>query len=312
MSANTWTLTLQEHRQKRKAQGLAFLNETVKIACLGFVCVAILVPIYFMFVISVKDQVQFAQHPFVLTRPMHFENFRKAFGAVGPFIWRTLFIAVVATVLTVFLGSVCAFVFAQFSFTGKNAFFGYIIVLMMIPGILNLIPLYVLVTTIDSMMRDLSSAIGKVTGAAPPLRFLNTLWAVIIPAVAGGQIMMIFVLRTFFESQPKALFESARIDGAGLFQTYWHLAFPLAKPIIGTMAILNLVALWNEYIWPLIVLQKDNYTVAVGLKFMEGQQYVEYGPLMAGYLICSIPLVILFLFSMRLFIEGLSSGAIKM
>jgi ABC-type glycerol-3-phosphate transport system permease component len=71
------------------------------------------------------------------------------------------------------------------------------------------------------------------------------------------------------------------------------------------------VALWNDYIWPLVVLQHDHYTISVGLKYMESQQFIPYGPLMAGYVIASVPLVILFLFSMRLFIEGLASGAIK-
>ncbi|MBV6481882.1 MAG: L-arabinose transport system permease protein AraQ [bacterium] len=78
------------------------------------------------------------------------------------------------------------------------------------------------------------------------------------------------------------------------------------------MAIINAVALWNDYIWPLVVLQRDHYTLSVGLKYMESLNLIQYGPLMAGYLIASIPLVILFFFSMRLFIEGLASGAIKM
>ena len=78
------------------------------------------------------------------------------------------------------------------------------------------------------------------------------------------------------------------------------------------MAIINIVALWNNYIWPLVVLQEDHFTVSVGLRFLEGQTFVPYGPLMAGYTMSAIPLFLLFLFTMRLFIEGLSSGAIKM
>ncbi len=286
--------------------------EGIKIGFLALVCLVILVPLYFMAVISVKDAAQFAAHPYIPTWPPHFENFRVAWGYVGPFIGRTLFIAIVATFVAVLLGSLCAFQFAQFHFVGKKVLFTYVILLMMIPGILNLIPLYVLVTQIDGVLREMARALGETTGWSPPLRFLNTNWVLIVPAAAGGQIMMIFVLRTFFESQPRALFESARIDGANTFQTYWHVAVPLARAIIGTMAVLNVVALWNDYIWPLIVLQRDHFTVSVGLRFMENQQYAEYGPLMAGYLLSSIPLVILFLLSMKLFIEGLASGAIKM
>lgn len=78
------------------------------------------------------------------------------------------------------------------------------------------------------------------------------------------------------------------------------------------MAIMNVVALWNDYIWPLVVLQRDHFTVSIGLKFLEGQNYVQYGPLMAGYAMSAIPLFILFLFTMKWFIEGIASGAIKM
>ncbi len=290
--------------------------EGAKTLALLVVAAFVFVPVYFMLVISVKDPVQFATAPFTPTWPLHFQNYMRAFEYVGPFIGRTLFVVTTATVLTTFLGSLCAFYFAQFRFTGRNLLFGYVIALMMIPGILNLIPLYVLVTQLDAALRAFSAAINGMglekLGHPLDLRLLNTLWVLILPAVAGGQVMMIYVLRQFFEAQPSALFEAARIDGANRFQLYRHVALPLAKPIIGTMAIINVVALWNDYIWPLVVLQKDHYTVSVGLKFLEGQNYVEYGPLMAGYTLSAIPLFLLFMFAMKLFIEGIASGAIKM
>jgi ABC-type glycerol-3-phosphate transport system permease component len=281
--------------------------ELLKTAILLRVCFFVVVPVYFMVVISLKDARQFIEHPFVPTWPLHFENYPAAWKYVGPFIWRTVFVATMATFWSVFLGSLCAFIFANHRFTGNKLLFSYVLALMMIPGILNLVPLYALVTQIDAGLRDFGAAIG-----APNLRFLNTSWVLILPAVAGGQIMLVYVLKTFFESQPKSLLEAARIDGASLFQTYLHVGLPLARPIIGTMAVLNVVALWNDYVWPLVVLQQDHYTLSVGLKYMESQRFIEYGPLMAGYVIAAIPLVILFLFSMKLFIQGLSSGAIKM
>lgn len=288
------------------------LAEWGKVGLLALVSLFVLAPVYLMGVISLKDKLQFVQSAFMPTWPLHFENYRTAWQYVGPYIGRTVFVAIVATFLTVALGSLCAFIFAQISFTGKKIIFIYIIVLMMIPGILNLIPMYVLVTRIDQLLRAMNDTLAQALGYDLKLRYLNTLWVLIVPAVAGGQIMMIYVLRTFFAAQPRALFESARIDGAGLVQTYFHIGLPLAKPIVGTMAILNIVALWNDYIWPLVVLQRDHYTVSIGLRYMEGQNYIDYGPLMAGYVMSSIPLVILFIFTMKLFIEGLASGAIKM
>jgi ABC-type glycerol-3-phosphate transport system permease component len=291
--------------------------EWIKTAGLLGVSFFTFLPVYFMLVISVKDAAQFAQAPYVPTWPLHFSNFVRAWEFVGPYIGRTIFVVGVATALTVLMGSLCAFYFAQFNFTGKKLFFAYVIVLMMVPGILNLVPLYVLVTQLDAALKAASQAASAGVGLermgldVEP-RLLNSLWALILPAIAGGQVMMIFVLRQFFEAQPGALFEAARIDGASRLQLYRHIAFPLAKPIIATMAIVNVVTMWNDYVWPLLVLQKENYTVSVGLRYLEGQNFVEYGPLMAGYLMASIPLLIMFLFSMRLFISGIASGAIKM
>ena len=134
----------------------------------------------------------------------------------------------------------------------------------------------------------------------------------VFAAVAGGQVMIVFVLRHFFEAQPQALFDAAVTDGASAFQLYRHVAFPLAKPIIGAMGVINVVVLWNDYIWPLVVLQRDHFTVAVGLRYLEGQYNVQYGPLMAGYVLAGLPLLLMFALSMRLFVAGMSSGAIKM
>ena len=287
--------------------------ELLKVGILGCVSLFVLLPVYFMLVISFKDMTQFAQHPYVPTWPLHFSNYVYAWRYVGPYIGRTIFVAVTATFMTVFLGSLTAFYLAQFRFFGRDICYLYIILLMMVPGILNLIPLYVLVTQIDAVLRAISSMMNDMLpGSQFELRLLNTLWALILPAMAGGQVMMVFIFRQFFEAQPDALVEAARIDGASRFQIYRHVALPLAMPIIATMAVINVVALWNYFVWPLIVLQRDNYTVSVGLRYLEGQNYVEYGPLMAGYVMAAIPLVLLFLFSMRLFIEGISSGAIKM
>lgn len=287
--------------------------ELLKLGVLGGVAIFALLPVYFMVVISFKDMVQFTNHPYTPTWPLHFSNYVRAWEYVGPYIGRTLFVAAIATATTLFLGSLCAFYLAQFRFTGKEVFFYYVIILMMVPGILNLVPLYVLVTQLDNVLRGLSRMLHEqFPGVQVDLRMLNTLWALILPAIAGGQIMMIFILRQFFEAQPAALVEAARIDGASHFQIYRHVALPLAKPIIATLTVINVVAIWNDFVWPLVVLQRDHYTVSVGLRFLEGQNYVEYGPLMAGYTLAAVPLVIMFLFSMKLFIEGIASGAIKM
>jgi ABC-type glycerol-3-phosphate transport system permease component len=147
--------------------------------------------------------------------------------------------------------------------------------------------------------------------SAPGL--LNTLWALILPYISGGQVFGMFLLRSFFASLPEEMFESARMDGAGDLTMLWRLAVPLSSSILGTLAILQVLSSWNDLIWPSVTLQEEGVkTLVLGLWQFQGQYYTNWGPLMAGYVIASIPLIIMFAFTSRLFVKGLSSGAIKM
>ena len=164
-----------------------------------------------------------------------------------------------------------------------------LIVLLMIPGILNLIPQYVL---------------------ALNLGVVGSVWALVLFYIASRQVLEVYILRTFFLGVPKELFEAAQIDGASDVRQYWHIALPLSKSIIGTLAIMTTVFVWNDYIWPLVA--ADNFkTVSIGLAYLTKQHSTSWGPLMAGYAIASIPLLVLFTFTMRYFVEGIATGAIK-
>jgi multiple sugar transport system permease protein/raffinose/stachyose/melibiose transport system permease protein len=136
-----------------------------------------------------------------------------------------------------------------------------------------------------------------------------------VPYISGGQVFGMFLLRSFFASQPEEMFEAARIDGASDFVMLTRLAIPLSVGILGTLAILNILSSWNDLVWPSIVLPDDSVkTLTIGLWSFMNSQYAaaNWGPLLAGYAIASVPLVVLFAFTSRLFIKGLSSGAIKM
>ena len=164
--------------------------------------------------------------------------------------------------------------------------------LMMIPGITTLMTRYVLI-------RDLN--------------LLNTLWAVILPGIFGANAFNIFVLRTFFASLPEEIFESARLDGAGHLMIFGRIVLPLSWAIISSLAILEVLGTWNDYVWPMMVLQRLRLrTISVGLVSLFTNQNPDTPAQMAGSVIASIPLLILFFFAMRTFIQGLSAGAIKM
>jgi multiple sugar transport system permease protein/raffinose/stachyose/melibiose transport system permease protein len=191
------------------------------------------------------------------------------------------------------VASVSVFVFARFNFPGREFLFFAVLALLMIPGVLTLVPAFLLIKSFG---------------------LLNTYWALILPYVSGGQIFAIFILRSFIASLPEELFESARLDGASTLQLFANIAVPLSKPTLVTIAIMNILGTWNDYIWPLVTIPDGRrWTISVGVVTFSNQYggLESWGPMFAGFVIASMPLIILFLFTMRYFIAGLTSGAIK-
>jgi ABC-type glycerol-3-phosphate transport system permease component len=163
----------------------------------------------------------------------------------------------------------------------------------MIPGVLTLVPAFLLVKNFG---------------------LINTYGALILPYIAGGQVFAIFILRSFIASLPEELFEAARLDGASTFQAFRHIAIPLSKPILVTIAIMNILGTWNDYVWPLVTTPDGKlWTISVGIvTFGNSFRGLEsWGPMFAAFVLASIPLIVLFLFTMRYFIAGLTSGALK-
>jgi len=144
------------------------------------------------------------------------------------------------------------------------------------------------------------------------MNLLNTFWALIIVYVAGGQVIQIYVLRNFIEDIPQDLFDAAEVDGASHLQQVYNIVLPMSGSILSTLGILQFIGLWNDYILPLVVMRDDEMlTLAVGLVRMDSEYIKEWGHLMAGYTIASIPMILIFIFTMKMFVKGLSSGAVK-
>ncbi|PMC39349.1 carbohydrate ABC transporter permease [Bacillus sp. UMB0899] len=252
-----------------------------------------LYPFFYMIITSFKTNGQFYSNFFGITFPLHFENYAIAWESIGGYIFNSVFIGVVSVLIIIATSALAGYSFARLRFKGKNFLYMSVVALLMIPGLLTLIPLFLLVKSFGL----LDSYIG-----------------LIIAFAAGGQAFTIFVFRQSFASLPEELFEAARIDGCGELRVFWQIVLPLSKPIIGTMAIWNLLAIWNEYMMPLVLLSDSSkFPITVGLIQFESQFVSQtlYGPMFAGYTIASLPLLILFLFTMRLFMKGLTSGAVK-
>jgi raffinose/stachyose/melibiose transport system permease protein len=248
-------------------------------------------PLYLMVVVSFKTNTQFYSAPAAITTPMHPENWAEAWRLVTPTVANSVFISISATTLTLCFALCAAYFFARQKMPLSNFFWNAILILMMMPMIANLVPLF-------RLLGDLN--------------LLNTLAALILVGAASGQVFAIFVLRNFVADIPGDLYEAAEIDGASHFQQLRNVVLPLSGPILGTVGVMQFIAAWNEFVLPLIVMRDHaRLPVMVQLLRMAGEYLKFWGPLMAGYAMASIPIILLFIFSMKLFVRGLTEGAVK-
>jgi ABC-type glycerol-3-phosphate transport system permease component len=262
----------------------------------GFVLLVLaieLLPLYMMAQVSLKDNADFIRDPWLPLLPTqwHWENWAYAVKIVFPYLANTVFVAVTGTCLTLAFALLAAYFFARYKLPFSRTLWSVFMVLMLLPSIANLVPLF-------TLLKELS--------------LLNTLEALILVGVAGAQAFNIFVLRGFIEEIPRDLFEAAEMDGASHLQQLRQIVIPLSGSILGTLGVLTFLGKWNEFLLPLIILRdKQLYTLGVGLIYLEGDYMKHWGQLMAAYFFAAIPLIILFIFTMRLFVKGLSQGAIK-
>lgn len=253
-----------------------------------------LYPLWILLVKSFKNDTQDIFHPFSVTFPLAFSNYRKVWKEIGPYVFNSLFIAFTIALLVMVIASYTAYIFEKFKFRAKETLFTAVLSLMMVPSIICLIPQYVLV-------RDFN-LIGRYAG-------------VILPLVAGNISYGTFLMRTFFAGLPKELFEAAQLDGAGRLRMYAVIVLPLSVPILLTLGISAFLGAYNDYLWTLLVLRNsyEKYTITIGLVSLTnafGSRPINIA--LAGYVIASIPLMVLFALVSRQFIGGLMSGAVKM
>lgn len=268
------------------------LGQSVIVGVLLLLLLLTLVPIVLMIVFSLKDNGQIYGRFWAMPNPVRWGNYIEGYAAMWRYIVNTLISSLTSVFAVTILASLSGYVFARHRFPLKEPIYLGILALLMIPGVLTLIPAFVLVRQ---------------------LGLVDTRWVLILPWTAGGQVFGILLCRSFFSTLPQELFDAGRIDGASEFDLYWRLALPLSWPILVTLAIMHLVGTYNDFIWPLVTVTSPAVqVVSVGLTQFTSQFGVtDWGPRMAAYTVATIPLVILFVFGMRYYIRGITSGAVK-
>ena len=275
-----------------------FKNNYVDMIIILIILVLIVLSFYPLFMLVIKSFKTISDdqsNPFGFPAVWSKVNYEYAWIVIKPYMFNSLFITITQTLGVVLIGSFGAFAFVRFDFPYKNLMFYMIISMLMIPGIVTLTSQYELVNK---------------------LGLVNTHWGVILPAISGTIPFAIFLLRTSFSSVSKELLDAATIDGANDFQVYMHVMMPLSKPIVWTLVITTFIQGWNDYLWPkLVLLDEGMQTLPIALvSFTESYYNMNggYGAPFAAYVISSLPLLILFMLASKQFINGLTSGSIKM
>jgi multiple sugar transport system permease protein len=262
-------------------------------AVVGIGALIMLAPFYFMFVFATQSRTDI----FSVPPPMFFGDDLMANLKILterlPF-WRNLgwsiYVALASTALTLLFCSMGGYAFAIFEFKYKNALFALVMGTMLLPSFMNMIPTF--------MIMD---ALG----------WIDQPRALYIPGAASA--FGIFLMRQFVTSSiPKDLVEAARMDGCSEFGIYARIVLPLLKPALGTLGLITFIASWNNFIGPLVVMRSpEMYTLPLALRSLQSPVNTEWGALMTGSAIATLPLIVLFILSSRQLISGLTTGAVK-
>lgn len=258
------------------------------------IAISMLYPFFAMINLSfVQNSEIFSQADKIFHSPLTIENYVNVFEEIplSTYFMNSLIVASITTFGQVVISAMAGYAFARLNFKYRDTLFLIILITMLIPPQVNIIPLFFL-------MRE--------------LHLIDTYQALILPGLFGG--LGVFMMRQYFLTLPKDLEESARIDGCNLFETFLKIALPLALPVVATLAIFTFVSTWNSFMWPLIVTNSEGMrTLPVGLAIFKGsfREVTLWGELLACSVICTLPVVGVFLVGKKYFINDILQGGVK-
>ncbi|TRZ94723.1 carbohydrate ABC transporter permease [bacterium] len=256
------------------------------------VSVTCLFPLLWMVSSSLKTQETIFKDMSLIPREFHFENYYHAWieGGFGRNFFNSIVYTVCVVIGIIIVASLAAYAFSRFRFPGKNLLFFMFMAAMMIPIPGSFVPLYVLLNK---------------------LHLRNTAPGYILCMINVGLSTSIFLLKTFFDNMPKELEDAAKIDGCSKLGIWWHVALPLAKPVLAVVVVFNALAVWNEYVLALIIFDsKALMPLQVALMTFQGEFITRYPLLMAGMTITVLPIIIVYLLMQKYIVKGVTQGAV--
>lgn len=231
--------------------------------------------------------------PHWIPSPVVWSNYPKALTVVPmlTFLRNTVIITVTATFFGTLTASLAGYSFARLTFPGRNVLFSFCLATMMIPGIVTLIPEFLVFKH---------------------LGWINTFWPLIVPWSLGGNAFAVFLFRQYALTLPGDYDEAARVDGAGAVRIWWSVILPLSRPVLATIAILSVIHHWNDFLRPVVYLQSPLMrTLALGLAMFKSEYLVEWNLMMAASTLMLLPILVLFFVAQRYFVQGIVMTGIK-
>ncbi|GIO90844.1 carbohydrate ABC transporter permease [Paenibacillus lactis] len=251
-----------------------------------------IIPFLWMLSTSVKSFADsMSVPPKWLPTEWRFDNYARVIDSIdfGTYYLNTVIVTLGRTAGQLVLCSLAAYAFASLRFPFKNTIFLALLAVLMVPSQVVMIPSFVI-------MRE--------------FEWLDTFYVLIVPGIFSA--FGTFLLRQFFMTLPKDLEEAAKIDGCSYFRIYWNIYLPLSKAALVSLAIFTILASWNDLLWPLIMTSSEEMRVlSIGISSFQGQHSTDYPLLMAGAVMATLPIIILFIFLQRYFIEGIAMNGIK-
>jgi multiple sugar transport system permease protein len=274
-------------------------GNVVTIAVLVLLTIFFVAPIVWMISTSLKAGAEVFTDTGWIPQNPSLENFNTIFGSDFPVVsWfvTSLLSASIGTVLVVILTSMSGYAFARMDFPGKRLLFGLLIATLLLPAVMFLVPQFLIILQVGNVVPQLG---------------LATIPAYILPHTAA--VFGVFFMRQFFQGIPVEIEEAAYVDGATRFTTFRSVVLPLAGPALATLGVITFLAIWNDYLWPLVncTFDADHCTLQAGLVNFQGQYSAEYGLLMAGTVVAALPVLIFYVLAQRFVIQSVASAGVK-